>query len=45
MNIFTNYVACSICGYKKLCKLENRKYICRACDKSKEKTPCQTKTR
>ena len=42
MNLFTNYVACSICGYRKLCKLENRRYVCRACDKQKEEKENET---
>jgi len=43
MNLFTEYATCHACGYKKLCKLENRRYVCRACDKKKENVQWQTK--
>ena len=38
-NLFTEYATCAYCGYKKLCMLKDRRYICRACDRiQKEKT-------
>lgn len=36
--IYNEYVTCSWCGYKKLCRFKNRKFICMACDiRHKEK--------
>lgn len=30
--IYPEYVTCSWCGHKKYCKLEDRKWVCKACD-------------
>lgn len=29
---FNEYATCSWCGFKKLCKLEKRRFVCKACD-------------
>lgn len=29
---YPEYVTCSRCGYKKYCKLEGHKWVCKACD-------------
>lgn len=42
MNLYTEYVTCSACGYRKLCRLVNRRYVCRACDKKKEEKENET---
>lgn len=29
---YNEYATCTWCGYKKYCKLENRKWVCKSCD-------------